>query len=185
MSNEIIETAKATQEVAKATKKGLEISEKLGGFLSTVFGLPFEHASGILSDKLQFMRWERQNRLIDRVNEINEKRRISGKEIVVQPKLAIPCIENASYEESNDLQDLWARLLASAQNTETASEVRTAYVDVIKQLEVMDVQLLNLLYRSYLNFKKGQGSSGYISPTKVAFFKRRTYKNFGVHRTRV
>tara|TARA_B100000795_G_scaffold196809_1_gene150831 strand:+ start:59 stop:181 length:123 start_codon:yes stop_codon:yes gene_type:complete len=33
VTDEIIETAKATQEVAKATVKGLEVSEKVGGFL--------------------------------------------------------------------------------------------------------------------------------------------------------
>lgn len=176
MTDETIEAAKATQEVAKAAKKGLEVSEKLGGFFSNVFGLPIEQISGILSDRLKFMRWERLNRLIDRVNEINDKRKIAGKEIVVQPKLAIPCIENASYEETDELQDLWARLLSSAQNENTSDEIRTAYVDVIKQLEVIDVRLLNLLYVSFVRYKEKEGISHYISPAKVAFSKQEIIK---------
>ena len=89
MTDEIIETAKATQEVAKATVKGLEVSEKVGGFFAKVLGEPIETATGILGDKLKFMRWERQVRLVDRVQQINHDRGIEGKEIPVLPKQSI------------------------------------------------------------------------------------------------
>lgn len=151
MSNEIIETAKATQEVAKATTKGLEVSEKVGFFVAKVLGEPIEQAVGILGDKLKFMRWERKIRLIDRVEEISEQRGNVGKEIPVPPKLAIPIIENASLEEDNLLQDLWAKMIVSAQDHELKSKVRSAFIDIIKQLESRDVIFLDALYRSALS----------------------------------
>lgn len=147
MSEEIVEVAKATQEVAKTAAKGLETSEKVGCFVAKVLGEPLEHAVGILGDKLKFMRWERQVRLVDQVAEINRMRNNEGKELPVPPKFAIPIIENASLEEDNLLQDLWARLIASAQNENLNSKVRSAFIDIIKQLEAQDVHFLDALYQ--------------------------------------
>lgn len=170
MSEEIIETAKAAQEVAKATVKGLEVSEKIGGFFAKVLGEPIEIATGILGDKLKFMRWERQVRLIDRVHQINYNRGVEGKEIPVSPKLAIPIIENASLEENDLLQDLWAKLMSTAQGKESSNAVRSAFIDIIKQLEVIDVLLLNAMFDGYVN-AVGKNNIHNETPRKVSFSK--------------
>ena len=170
MTNEIIETAKATQEVAKATTKGLEVSEKVGGFFAKVLGEPIEIATGILGDKLKFMRWERQVRLVDQVQKINQDRGIEGKEIPVAPKIAIPIIENASLEENDLLQDLWAKLMSSSQGKESSTEVRSAFIDIIKQLEVIDVQILNAMFDGYVN-AVGRKNIHKETPRKISFSK--------------
>ena len=180
MSDEIIETAKATQEVAKATQKGLEVAEKVGGFFAKVLGEPVDTAVGILGDKLKFMRWERQTRLVDRAEEINRKRGISGREIPVPPKLAIPIIENASLEENDFLQDLWVKLLSSSQGHETSGSVRTAFIDIIKQLEVIDVSLLNLIFNRYSKAVSENVIAPESSPIKVAFPKTEIIKHLGI-----
>ncbi len=148
MSNEIIETAKATQEIAKATVKGLETTEKLGGFLSKVFGEPLETAVGMLGDKLKFMRLERQLRLIDQVDKINRERGIFGQEIPVPPKIAIPIIENASLEESDQLQNLWAYLLSTAQDKSKQDITNHSYIEILKQINFDEAEIL----KSMLNF---------------------------------
>jgi len=125
----------------------VEATEKLGTFLSSVFGAPITTTSGMLQDKLAVARWERQLRLADKVQEITNERAASGKPVGVQPRLAVPIIENASLEENNQLQDLWAHLLASAMNTETSIKVRNAFVDIIKQLEPIDVQILEVCFK--------------------------------------
>lgn len=71
-TNEVIETAKATQEVAKTTSKALVTAEKLGGFISKYIGGPLEQAVGIFEDKLKYIRWERQQRLFKRAQEFSE-----------------------------------------------------------------------------------------------------------------
>ena len=55
MNEEIIETAKATQEVAKTTTKAIEAVNKVGSFLSKALGEPIEEAIGMIGDKLKFM----------------------------------------------------------------------------------------------------------------------------------
>ncbi|MBK9947175.1 MAG: DUF4393 domain-containing protein [Nitrospira sp.] len=127
----------------------IEAAEKLGQFFSNVFGEPIKTSVGMLQDKLGVIRWERQLRLADRVKEILDQRRKEGNRVSVPPRMALPIIEAASIESDDFLQDLWANLLASAMNSVTAPKVRSAFVDIIKQLEPIDVKLLEFCYKKY------------------------------------
>ena len=82
------------------------------------------------------------------------------------PKLAIPIIENASLEE-DFLQDLWARLLSSAQNS---GSIRSAFIDIIKQLEVIDVKILNTMFDDYVS-KVGRENVHNGTPRRISFSK--------------
>ena len=52
------EEAKAAQEIAKATKKGLEVSEKFGAFLSKIFGEGFQHLGNSFADWTKYIRYK-------------------------------------------------------------------------------------------------------------------------------
>jgi hypothetical protein len=147
MNNEIEESAKAVQEVAKATKTGIEATQQLGGYLSKIINEPVDAVVGMLGDRLKFMRAKRQLRLADRWVEILNERNIQGTLRIVPPKLALPIIENASLEEDDELQDLWANLLASAVDPNYNSQIRSAYIEIIKQLEVVDVHILDFMFK--------------------------------------
>jgi len=165
MDNEIAETAKATQEVAKTVRSGVEGAREFGGFLSRVLGESIETAVGMLSDKLKFMRFERGVRLAARYNEIMAQRGLKSDYQSVPLKLALPIIEQATIEEDNELQDLWANLLASAHDPALNGIVRTAFVDILKQMETVDVHVLNFVYTYILkvnlpNAEKWQVENG-------------------------
>lgn len=177
MNEEIIETAKATQEVAKTTTKAIEAVNKVGSFLSKALGEPIEEAIGMIGDKLKFMRWERQIRLIDKVEEISQNRKIIGKEIPIPPKLFIPIMENASLEDNNTLQDIWARLIVSSQDEKTSKNVRVAYIDIIKQLEDVDVIFLDKLYNWYQDYTKQNNILDENFYTKLTFSKDNIIKS--------
>ncbi len=100
----------------------------------------------MVSDKLKFMRFERAIRLANRYNETMVQRGLNSSEQPVPPKIALPAIEQASLEENDDLQDLWANLLTSAHDPTLNDVVRSAFVDILKQMEVVDVHVLNFVY---------------------------------------
>lgn len=184
MSDEISESAKAIQEVAKTSRKAIEATEKLGLFVSKVTKEPIATMVGILSDKLRFMRWERQLRLRDRCLEIIRERKLEGHFNVVSPKLALPIIENASLEENDELQDLWANLLASALDPNFKGAIRTAYINIIKQLEPIDVHVLNIAYQRYKQWHDGRSSVSvdavYYSPSKRSIPKNSIMQQLGI-----
>jgi hypothetical protein len=150
------EGAIAVQEVAKTAQKGIEATEKLAGFVSRIIGEPADAVRGILTDRLNYVRWERQQRLTARAKEFIDAQKIEDELRILPPKIAIPIIENASLEENDELQDLWARLIASAVNPNFEGEIRTAFVDIIKQLEVNDAHVLKVMYGRYLNWIRGE-----------------------------
>src|SRR5712691_8267057 len=149
MPDEITESTKAAQEAAKAVRTGIEATQELGRFVSRITTEPLETVMGILNDKLQFMRWQRKLRLAERGRELLRERGIQGPIRPLPYKLALPIIEHASLEDNDELQDLWANLLASAVDPHFQGVIRAAYVDIIRQLEVVDVHILNVVYESY------------------------------------
>ncbi len=151
MKDEIVETAKATQEVAKTASVAIKATEKLGIFLSKIIGEPTEIAIGILSDKLRFIRWQNQIKLADRLERIMKDRKIEGKSIPVSPRFAIPLLESASWEDRDSLQEIWANLLISAMHPDDSKKVRSSFIEIIKQIEPEEARLLKEAYELATN----------------------------------
>lgn len=160
MCDEIKESAKAAKEMAKTLNNALDKGDKFFRFL----GIVLKDGLGIVSDKLEFMRWERKVRFVDKVNEINKIRKIENKIQYVAPKLAIPIFENALMEENDNLQDLWIKLLSSCQDKSKNVINRTAFIDILKQLESIDALFLNNLYVSLIESNRNY---------KIIFFSKR------------
>ena len=70
------ENSKAIEEIAKTAGKCIDASREFGGFISRFIQGPLEEAMGIFEDKLKYMRWERQVRLMERASEFLRERGI-------------------------------------------------------------------------------------------------------------
>ena len=147
--NELEEVSKAVAETAKFGTKSVETTEKILGFLSKVFKEPIEQTSEIIGDKLKFIRWKRQVRMVDEVNKILIDKGISDtKQIPL--KFAIPMIEAASIEEEDPLQNLWNKLIANSLDPNFKVEIRYSYIEIIKSLNPLDVKILNSMYKNLI-----------------------------------
>ncbi len=143
--NEAEEIAKAIQESAKLGEKGLEIADKAGTFFAKVFKEPINEISGMITDKLRFIRWKRIVQMADEVNKILEEKKIKDTR-AVPPKIALPIIEEASLEDDPNLQYLWNHLLANAMNPKFNDELRYGFIEMIKGITGIEVRLLNEFY---------------------------------------
>lgn len=167
-SETIISASEATKEVAIAAQGAIRVVEKSGGFMAKVLGDAPENLFGIMSDKILLWRWERQLRLIDTVEEIIKQREIEGKTRPVPPKFAFPVLEQASLESDNDLQNLWANLLANAMTPELDMP-KTSYIEILKQLDPIDIRVLNLIYKSYIKSVRQGTLKTTDSPAMLGF----------------
>ena len=149
MGQETEQIAVAVQEVAKTADHAIGATEKVGGFLAQVLGEPIREGVGILTDALRFKRWTRQVRFVDESKRVMKNRGINVT-ATVSPKLALPIFENATTEEDDSLQDIWARLLATALDPKTTGGVRIAYVDIARQMEPIDAKILHEIYCRYI-----------------------------------
>ena len=114
-------SARAAEEIAKATGKGIDAASGLGRFFDRIFGPALDELGGALADKARYWRWSRLIRLQERYEA--ECRAIGYDRVAkpVEPKFAFALLEAASLESDDDLQDMFARLLANA-TTATATE---------------------------------------------------------------
>ncbi|UTW56690.1 Abi-alpha family protein [Kordiimonas sp. SCSIO 12610] len=145
---EIVESAKAIQEVAKTTGKAIDGLQSSGSFFGKIFGGLVEDGVGIVADKVKFMRFERAAELASKAEKILEERGIGEDDLTkaVPPKTAIPLIENATLEDDDNLHDLWAKLLANAMDPNMSIEVNRIHVSLLKELEQIDVMILNTIF---------------------------------------
>ncbi len=146
MSDGIVETAKATQEVAKTTGKAIDASEKFGGFIARYISGSLEQGMGIFEDKLKYMRWERQLRLIDKADEILKSRGLQNPTKPIPLKLAIPLLEAASLEDDNYIQNLWINLLVNASDAEIEIELKRTYIDILERITPLEAKVLEKIY---------------------------------------
>lgn len=82
---------------------------------------------------------------LSEVREMVEKemKKVKTEDIVSpKPKVAIPTLQNASITDERELRNLYAKLLASAMDKNTVSQIHPAYISIINQLSVKDALLL-------------------------------------------
>lgn len=148
MSNNdpVSETAKAVTEIAKTTGKVIDAGERFGGFISRYIAGSIEQGMGIFEDKLKYMRWERQIRLMQRAEQLLKEIGLNRPTRAIPLKLAIPLFEAASLEDDDYLQDLWARLLVNAANAECHISLQRVYIEILEQITPLEANILQKIY---------------------------------------
>ncbi len=140
------EALKVAKEIAKVTGQGLEIVKDSGAFVSRFIGGSLEQGFGIIEDKLKYLRWERQVRLMNRAKAFMAERGPCMRFRPVPLNVAIPIFEAASLEEDDTLQDLWARLLVNAADAESGIEVKRGLVSILQDFSKMEAHLLQAIH---------------------------------------
>jgi Abortive infection alpha len=130
--------AKAAEATAKASKEAIQASRELGHFIRG----PAGEILGMLEDHFRVVRFERQVRLWDRVHNILIEKGMPGPTRKIPLNIAVPLLENATLEEDDDLQEVWARLLVNGGDANSRTELRRAFVSVLAEMTAPDVQNL-------------------------------------------
>lgn len=142
----ITEAAKATQEVAKVAGKAIDAGREAGGFIAKYIDGPLEQAMGIFEDKLRYMRWERQLRLMRRAEETLKEVGLDHPTKAIPMKLAVPLLQGASMEEDDLLQDRWVNLLVNSSNAAAKIDLQRAFIDILERLTPLEAQILETVY---------------------------------------
>ncbi len=146
------DTIKVTTEALKFGTKTLETGEKLGGFLSRVFGTLPEDVVGVVGgDWLRHVRIRNADRLAARTEEILKQRGIENKTEPMSPSVALPLLEAAQDETRDELCELWSRMLANGMDPERSSVIRRSIIDVVKAFEPLDALILQKANEQFHN----------------------------------
>lgn len=167
------EESKAIEEVAKTTGKAIDVAGQVGGFIAPLIKGSLEQGIGIFEDKLKYMRWERQIRLIERAKEFMKE---NGLDEVSRPlplKFAVPLLQGASLEDDDYLQDMWAKLLVNSVNNQSV-ELKRVYIDILERLSPLEGRILEKIYGLPFNEIQHAGLVAYQLPQNVTIEKEGT-----------
>ena len=140
-------------ELIKAGTEGL-VEGTLKSFhdlILRLFGPAADEAGLILKDYVKYYR-ARQKRFFKVTQQKFDEAHIEPQPVPL--KILKPIIENASIEDSDELQDVWAALLVSVADPATRnSEALLSYISVLKELSSNDVRFLNAWFDTFNNFR--------------------------------
>lgn len=123
----------AIEESAKAASKALDLVKASSQQIADVYGI-------LIGDPLHAARHRRLDAITRRTQEILRER--DAKTTALPEQIAIPLLEAAQQESRTEMQEIWARLLANAMDTDRAADVRPEFVAALQKLQPLDALLL-------------------------------------------
>lgn len=138
------EQAKAIQETAKFGQTALNSIRGFGQYIANVLGtLPEDLVGLIATDPLKHIRIRNAEKLKEKTEKILYERGIEQPQLA-SPTLAIPLMQAACDESREELQEIWAQLLATAMDPARANTVRRSFIDTVKQMDPLDALVLKM-----------------------------------------
>lgn len=114
--------------------------------IESLLGKPCQVAGELVSEQLYAWQWANRCRIAAKAQAIMEKNGTAAK---VLPKgFLLPLIEATGNVEDDDLQDLWAQLLASG--AQDAEAQHPAFIETLRRMNAEDARSLRELHRGYI-----------------------------------
>lgn len=133
-----------TDEQAKAIQEALKALQGVGGFLREMLGTVPEDLVGYFGgDWLKIRRAENAARMIERAKARLEARNAKPERPSIS--VALPLLIAAADEDRDELQDIWARLLAAAMDPARSKAFRGAFIEVVKEMDPLDATVLQYM----------------------------------------
>jgi len=131
-----------SDEQAKAIQEALKTLQGLGGFLKDTLGTVPSDIVGLLGgDYLKVRRAENLSKVFAKAKMRLEQ---SGIEKAMPPSLSLllPIVAAAADEDRDELQDIWAGLLATAADPKRTKAFRLKFIEIARKLDPLDAGVL-------------------------------------------
>lgn len=132
---------KAVEETAKATSNAVDLVREGGRAIGPAIG----NICGLLiGDKVAAARERRLDEIARKTKKILHDRDVKDP-LELPEDIAIPLLEAAQGESREEMQELWARLLANAMDPARADNVRPEFIDTVRRLQPIDAKILSIV----------------------------------------
>lgn len=131
-----------TDEQAKLGQEIVGALRGVGSFFKEALGSAPQDIIGYLGG--DWLRFRRAKNIAEMMNKAKKKLESWGIEDSEPASLtvAIPILQGAADESREEIQDLWARLLAAAMTPSRARYIRQGFTEVIKKMDPLDALIL-------------------------------------------
>jgi hypothetical protein len=146
---------KAIEETAKTTGKALDIVQSMSPAIASTYGF-------IIGDHINAARERQLDSLARKTKKILRERNLQ-EEREIPEQVAVPLLEAAQGETREELQDIYAALLANAMDPRFSNDVRPEFITTVKDLQPLDAAVLRFAKESYLTKEKRRFNQGELA----------------------
>jgi hypothetical protein len=136
----------------KVIKTMNPITDGAEKFLSKLFGAALSEAGEMLADQIKYYRLKNQAKIFLKAKELLEKKGITPNQINI--KLLFPLMEYTSFEEEEDVQDIWSNVIANISSYETEQIFNLKCLGILKEITPNEIKLLDLLFLKFQEDEK-------------------------------
>ncbi|CAM1343105.1 Abi-alpha family protein [Tenacibaculum amylolyticum] len=139
-------------------------AEKALEFLEKIIGGPIIEGTGILTDKIQYIRFKNKvDRTIKAIEFLKSKGVTMPKKIPIKDLSTL--LEYSSYEDNETMQDCWSNLLANTLDPENIFDTCYIFSQVLNQLSISEVVILNYMFIN--SFQKSSEDRPYFEKKEL------------------
>jgi Abortive infection alpha len=137
----------AEKEKWKAIQKAIPLTERIGKFIGTIIGPAASELGGLLGDQMKAWRAANLERIERKWADKINQRGVSSEVIRQIPfRESILLIDAASQEDDDDVQELWARLIANATRVDVQNDIKKMHIDLLKSLNGLEACVLIAIF---------------------------------------
>lgn len=125
---------------------------KTEGLLKGLFGKAFEETGEMIADQVRLRRFKNQIKIFEKANGYLKERNIESEKINL--KVLAPLIEFASYEEDENLQELWANLIKNILTKPSSVVLQQNAIEVLNKISNDEVRILNYVFEKLKKDRK-------------------------------
>jgi hypothetical protein len=107
-----------------------------------MFGPAFKDFGVVAADWARYIKLKNIVVIQDKWDAIIRRRRIEGKTISIPSRYAIPLIQNASEEDNETIQNMWAGLIANLMDPGKKFSPKKIFIQILSSLEPLDANIL-------------------------------------------
>ncbi|MBX7156608.1 MAG: Abi-alpha family protein [Bacteriodetes bacterium] len=139
--------------------------KEVAHFIRQVLDNPLKETGELITDYIRNQRAINQIKLIQ-----NLKKKIGNEKLEevnlnkINLKVLYPLLENASLENDQDLQELWANLLSNIVQVNAPDLIQNSAIKILKSITNDEVRILKYLYDNVISERKKR------SQTHIDFF---------------
>lgn len=137
---------------------GVSMIDKALSFVGKITGPPSEELGELLRDKVRWYRYKNLAKILNKADELTKEHEVYRK---LPLKVVYPIFHDASLEEDESLQAMWASLLAASVVSEEPFDPILFYRQILRELSPLEVRILNELIGQLKADASVAGEKGY------------------------
>lgn len=116
-------------------------------FLRKLLGPAITESGQLIADQVRYRRFKNQVTIFNKAKELLESKSIEPRQINL--KTLHPLIEYSSLEEDEQLQEIWAKVIANISSYDTEQSLNLKCIEVLKEITASEILLLDTFFQKF------------------------------------